>query len=556
MAYFQQMSNDDDDDDDDDDDLVISDHHTLVDESIPILLDMVEPPLKMPCNTEEEEEDGGYDYEFIKPGPSEECICAICHLVARNAHQSSCCGKIFCEVCINKLKKSRYHINCPMCRQNFRCFKDIRTNREIQSLKIYCTNHNDGCLWEDVLQKVEEHIKTCPYQIIECERKCKKKVPRRLMKTHLANECPNRNVICFQCKEIGTWVFITKKHLDVCPDLFLPCSNAGCGEKVKRRNLNAHQEICPKRVVPCPYVKVGCTLTFKNEDIAKHKQEHVENHLSLAVDKIERLEIQQQTAPLVLKIERFDGSTPVRSQPFYTSKGGYKMSLLVKPNGFQEYGETWVSCSIDLMPGEYDDILEWPFRGEVTVELLNQLGDYDHREHTVNYPETFYDEPLLEDLCTQSQEYCYEEDEKYEYEEKVEENHYQPTQQHACESKKTNEREYGKIGEISNLISYDDDLGQFLPKSISLTQEKAIPINIMRPTPTKRKKTKSTGRTYGPPIVTSILRDLPTSTSQTHSIGNWTSSEQIEPQAQFLVNGTLYLRVNVRAHSQTKTWLY
>ena len=92
------------------------------------------------------EEDRGYDYEFIKPGPSEDCICAICHLVARNAHQSSCCGKIFCEVCINKLKKSRHQINCPMCRQNFRCFKDIRTNREIQSLKIYCTNHSDGCL--------------------------------------------------------------------------------------------------------------------------------------------------------------------------------------------------------------------------------------------------------------------------------------------------------------------------------------------------------------------------------------------------------------------------
>ena len=125
-----------------------------------------------------EKGDRGYEYEFIKPGPSEDCICAICNLVARNAHQSSCCGKIFCEVCINKLKKSSSKFKCPNCRQNFRYFKDIKTNREIQSLKIYCTNHNDGCLWEDVLQKVEEHIKTCPYQIIECEKECKKKLPR------------------------------------------------------------------------------------------------------------------------------------------------------------------------------------------------------------------------------------------------------------------------------------------------------------------------------------------------------------------------------------------
>ena len=30
------------------------------------------------------------------------------------------------------------------------------------------------------------------------------------------------------------------------------------------------------------------------------------------------------------------------------------------------------------MPGEYDDTLEWPFQGEVTVELLNQLEDTGH----------------------------------------------------------------------------------------------------------------------------------------------------------------------------------
>ena len=459
-------------------------------------------------NSRQEKEDGGYDYEFIKPGPSDDCICAICHLVARNAHQSSCCGKIFCAVCINKLNKSGYQINCPMCRQNFRYFKDIRTNREIQSLRIHCSNHSKGCVWEDELQKVAKHIKTCPYQIIECEKKCKEKVPRRLMKTHLANECPNRNAKCIHCKEIGTWVFITKKHLDVCPDLLLPCST-GCGEKVKRRYLDTHQEICPKRVVPCPYAKVGCTLTFKNEDIAKHKQEHVENHLSLAVDKIEGLEIQQHTAPLVLKIEKFDGSTPVRSQPFYTCKGGYRMSLLVNPNGFKEYGKKWVSCSIDLIPGEYDDTLEWPFQGKVNVEILNQQGDYNHRKHTVNYPETCYEEG--EDYYSD-----------YEYEEKVEENRYQHTEQEACKSKKKNQREYGNIREIPRLISHDD-LGFENQLSTSLTREKAIP----------------TFKT---------IEDYYESEESDYS-------DDIQ-DFQFLVNGTIYLRVNVRAHSQTKPWLY
>ena len=224
---------------------------------------------EMPCNTEEEEveeeEDGGYDYEFIKPGPPNIYFCLICHLVARNAHQTSCCGKIFCAVCIERLNQSGYQIKCTLCRQDFNYFKDIRTIREIKSLKIYCTNHSNGCDWDGDLEKIQEHIKTCSYEYIECENNCEEKVQRRLSKTHLTNECPNRRVPCIECKEIGTYVYITGDHYDVCPDLLLPCSITGCREQVKRRNVNSHEEICPKRIVPCPYV-----LEFKNEDIAKH----------------------------------------------------------------------------------------------------------------------------------------------------------------------------------------------------------------------------------------------------------------------------------------------
>jgi TNF receptor-associated factor 4 len=35
------------------------------------------------------------------------------------------------------------------------------------------------------------------------------------------------------------------------------------------------------------------------------------------------------------------------------------------------------------MSGEYDDILEWPFHGEVTIELLNQLEDENHHKDVV-----------------------------------------------------------------------------------------------------------------------------------------------------------------------------
>ena len=31
-----------------------------------------------------------------------------------------------------------------------------------------------------------------------------------------------------------------------------------------------------------------------------------------------------------------------------------------------------------MMPGPYDDSLQWPFKGKVIIQLLNQHGDHHH----------------------------------------------------------------------------------------------------------------------------------------------------------------------------------
>ena len=37
------------------------------------------------------------------------------------------------------------------------------------------------------------------------------------------------------------------------------------------------------------------------------------------------------------------------------------------------------------MRGEYDHHLKWPFRGEITVQIVNQAGDHRHVEKTIHY---------------------------------------------------------------------------------------------------------------------------------------------------------------------------
>ena len=61
----------------------------------------------------------------------------------------------------------------------------------------------------------------------------------------------------------------------------------------------------------------------------------------------------------------------------------YKMCLKVFANG-DDGKSTHLSVWICMMKGEFDDQLKWPFRGNITVELLSQK-DGDHYVLVVHF---------------------------------------------------------------------------------------------------------------------------------------------------------------------------
>lgn len=64
-----------------------------------------------------------------------------------------------------------------------------------------------------------------------------------------------------------------------------------------------------------------------------------------------------------------------RSPPFYSHECGYKMNLVVYPNGVRNARDTHVSAFVEIVLGEFDDILQWPFYGTVYFHVENQLSD-------------------------------------------------------------------------------------------------------------------------------------------------------------------------------------
>ena len=79
------------------------------------------------------------------------------------------------------------------------------------------------------------------------------------------------------------------------------------------------------------------------------------------------------------------------SLPFYAHTGGYRMCLRVDANGHSSGNGTHVSVYVCLMCGEFDNYLKWPFRGIITIQLLNRLEDEEHHSKIISFNDTAAD---------------------------------------------------------------------------------------------------------------------------------------------------------------------
>ena len=61
------------------------------------------------------------------------------------------------------------------------------------------------------------------------------------------------------------------------------------------------------------------------------------------------------------------------------------MCINVNANGRGIFTGSHVSAYVYLMKGEYDSWLVWPFRGDMTLQLVNHINDQDHHEWTVPF---------------------------------------------------------------------------------------------------------------------------------------------------------------------------
>ena len=163
----------------------------------------------------------------------------------------------------------------------------------------------------------------------------------------------------------------------------------------------------------CKYAKIGCEEEPLRKDLEQHENDAI-LHLPLAIETVSKQqdeidELREEVKAVkeeqkimvmgdnlaadscVFKFPEYHQHNLYNkewySPPFYTHPGGYKMCIKVDADGFDDGTDTYVSVFAYLMKGKNDDNLPWPFTGEVTITLLNQLADKNHYTDTVTFPQ-------------------------------------------------------------------------------------------------------------------------------------------------------------------------
>ena len=145
---------------------------------------------------------------------------------------------------------------------------------------------------------------------------------------------------------------------------------------------------CDFTTIPCKYEVIGCSEKRTRKRMRDH-EEDASTHLSLCLDAVKKLTQIVCTLPQdVNEISVPDYRTKKENNEcFYSNpfiRRGYKVRLLVWPNGIDEARNCYVSVGVEFQDGPYG-VLTQNFRGKCSILLLNQLQPDDHWSHSLRY---------------------------------------------------------------------------------------------------------------------------------------------------------------------------
>ena len=355
----------------------------------------------------------GEEYDFVEK-PGNEYFCPVTFELLKDPRQTNfCCGNHLSRATAERLEGKP----CPFCKKKtLKTTEDLFFKRKVMELKVRCSNKAIGCKWVGELGNLNDHLKLgsvdgkCNFVAVDCPLKCGERIQRRNLAQHKSNRCSKRPFTCKYCDYQSTHDKVVNDHWPKCQRYPLVCPNNCSTTEIERRFLQRHlKEECPLQEIECEFSHAGCQINIARISMKKHLDECKDEHLKMTSAKCRKLETEIkdikyaliQIAPRLVFIQppeiimsnfgkNKNDDTNWYSPTFNTHIGGYKMCIRIDANGWGSGKGTHVSLAVYMMKGEFDSHLKWPFRGEITVELVNQKeggGNYVRKSIILNDPD-------------------------------------------------------------------------------------------------------------------------------------------------------------------------
>ena len=248
-----------------------------------------------------------------------------------------CCGNHLSQEAVTRLQGQP----CPLCKErNLKTVTDKYFKRKVNEFRVRCPNKSLGCEWVGDLGDLDRHLEeTCPLQVLKCE-----------------------------------------------------FSYAGCAFECQRRHMHTHMD----ENVRDHLVQIASTT----REVIQQQQSQIEV-LKAALSGVPFIPGLSMDMDITNFNEAKNEDELSLGPPFYSHIGGYKMCIGIAANGRGSGKGTHVSLFIHLLQGEHDNQLKWPFRGAVTIQLLNQKRDGGHLVETIEFDDDTDDEyagRVMEDI--------------------------------------------------------------------------------------------------------------------------------------------------------------
>ena len=272
-------------------------------------------------------------------------------------------------------------MECPLCKRKeleMHCNKSL--DRALKQLHVRCENHEHGCKWVGELGEYDRHLNIkmeliermdgCKFAQLPCFNDCGKYIIRRNILVHEMKECLQKRD---DHSTMEKSLFFQMQRLEIELNQYHK-SEPRVQYEGKQHSLETENGISlPVRELDTLKNKIGTNRDLPG-CVTPEKFSFEETVTVIPV---------LRTLTFFSKLKESSGDFV--SEPFFTHPNGYKMCLWVFPNGYGSAENKYLSMFTCFMKGHNDKKLSWPFYGNITVHLVDQNQNQNHRERVIRY---------------------------------------------------------------------------------------------------------------------------------------------------------------------------